>query len=142
MNIVGKNIKNKRIELGLTQQELAKKLGYKSKSTINKIEKGINDISQSKLSDIAKALDTTPIKLMGKEERILSNNEKKLLDTYRKLNNQDKRKVSDYATYKLNQYTERQYKMVGYKWGEKEVSQKEIDELLKNSERVYSDDDL
>ena len=46
MNIVGKNIKKRRIALGLTQEDLAKKLGYKSKSTINKIEKGINDISQ------------------------------------------------------------------------------------------------
>ena len=41
MNIVGKNIKKRRIALGLTQEDLAKKLGYKSKSTINKIEKGI-----------------------------------------------------------------------------------------------------
>jgi len=34
---------------GLSQEEFAKKLGYSSKSTINKIEKGINDISYEKL---------------------------------------------------------------------------------------------
>lgn len=34
---------------GLSQEEFAKKLGYTSKSTINKIEKGINDISYEKL---------------------------------------------------------------------------------------------
>ena len=34
---------------GLSQEAFAKKLGYASKSTINKIEKGINDISYEKL---------------------------------------------------------------------------------------------
>lgn len=34
---------------GLSQEEFAKKLGYSSKSTINKIEKRINDISYEKL---------------------------------------------------------------------------------------------
>ena len=50
---IGKKIKEKRILLGLTQEELANKLGYKSKSTINKIELGINDIPQSKVSEFA-----------------------------------------------------------------------------------------
>ena len=49
----------------MTQEELANKLGYKSKSTINKIELGINDIPQSKIVQFANALDTTPSVLMG-----------------------------------------------------------------------------
>lgn len=69
MKTVGKRIKDKRESLNLTQDELAKKLGYKSKSTINKIEKGINDISQSKLMEFAKVLKTTPSYLMGWEEQ-------------------------------------------------------------------------
>lgn len=70
MKTVGERIKHKRESLGLTQEELAKKMGYKSKSTINKIEKGINDVSQSKLIDFAKILNTSPSYLMGwsKEE--------------------------------------------------------------------------
>ncbi len=52
-------IKSRREELNMSQEELARKLGYKSRSSINKIEKGQNDIPQSKLSEIAKALDTT-----------------------------------------------------------------------------------
>lgn len=64
---IGKKIKEKRILLGLTQEELANKLGYKSKSTINKIELGINDIPQSKVSEFARALNTTPVFLMGLE---------------------------------------------------------------------------
>ena len=58
--MVGKLIKARRIELNMTQEELAKKLGYKSRSTINKIELDINDVSQSKLVKIAKALDCSP----------------------------------------------------------------------------------
>jgi transcriptional regulator with XRE-family HTH domain len=44
----------------MTQEELAKKVGYKSRSTINKIELDINDVSESKLVKIAKALDCSP----------------------------------------------------------------------------------
>jgi len=58
--MIGKKIKARREQLGLTQEELAKKLGYKSKSTINKIEMDINDVSQSKLVRLAAALEVDP----------------------------------------------------------------------------------
>lgn len=61
-------IKIRREELGMSQQELAYKLGYKSRSAINKIESGLRDINQSKISDFAAALSTTPAYLMGWEE--------------------------------------------------------------------------
>lgn len=65
MSTIGDNILRVRKSLGLTQEELAKRLGYKSKSTINKIELGINDIPQSKIVKFAEALGTTPAELMG-----------------------------------------------------------------------------
>ena len=49
MEKLGKLFKKIRSENSLTQEEMAKSLGYKSKATINKIEKGINDITFSKL---------------------------------------------------------------------------------------------
>ena len=55
--MIGNKIKSRRIELGMTQMDLAKKMGYKSKSTINKIELGINDINQSKMQKMAHALE-------------------------------------------------------------------------------------
>lgn len=68
----GKRIKKRREELGLSQDALAQKLGYKSRSSINKIELGLNDISQSKIVAFAKALHTTPEYLMGwSEEEII-----------------------------------------------------------------------
>ena len=59
------NIRARRIALNMTQQELAKKLGYKSTSTIAKIESGENDIPHAKIAAFAKALSTTPADLMG-----------------------------------------------------------------------------
>ncbi len=59
------NIKNRRLKLGLTQSELAKKLGYSDKSMIAKIEKGAVDLPQSKIIAFAEALNVSPSDLMG-----------------------------------------------------------------------------
>ncbi len=65
MSKIGENIRRKREECGLSQEELATRMGYKSKSTINKIELGINDIPQNKIAKFAECLHTTPAVLMG-----------------------------------------------------------------------------
>lgn len=72
--ILGKKIKECRERLGMSQEELANKLGYKSRSTINKIELGKNDITQHKIVAFAKALETTPAYLMGWEETMEKKN--------------------------------------------------------------------
>lgn len=56
---VGANIKKRRYELRMSQQELADALGYKTRSTIAKIESGENDVTQKKLQKFAEVLDTT-----------------------------------------------------------------------------------
>lgn len=61
-------IKKRREELKLSQDELATKLGYKSRSSINKIELGLSDIPFSKIPLFAKALEIEPEVLMGWEE--------------------------------------------------------------------------
>ena len=50
---IGKRIKEKCESLGMTQEELAQRLGYKNKSSIAKIETGTNDIVQSKVVEFA-----------------------------------------------------------------------------------------
>lgn len=62
-------IKKRREELKLSQDELATKLGYKSRSSINKIELGLSDIPFSKIPLFAKALEIEPEVLMGWEEK-------------------------------------------------------------------------
>lgn len=61
---LGENIKFRRIQLGLTQQQLADALGYKSRSTIAKIEVGENDITRTKVKEFAQVLKTTTDFLM------------------------------------------------------------------------------
>lgn len=60
MKTFGDKVKSRREELGLTQEELAKKTGYKDKSGINKIETNKNNIKQSKIAVLANALDVSP----------------------------------------------------------------------------------
>lgn len=67
MNNFATNLKNRRLELGISQDELAQRLGYKTRSSINKIEKGINDVPRKKVDDFADALQTTPAALLGWE---------------------------------------------------------------------------
>ena len=67
--MIGDRIKARREELGLTQQQLADRLGYKSKSSINKIEVGLTDVSQSRVVDFANALDTSIEYLMDMGEQ-------------------------------------------------------------------------
>lgn len=68
MSEIYKRIKMRRQELGLTIEELAKKMGYKDKSSISKIENGKADIPQSKVVAFARALNTTTSYLVGADE--------------------------------------------------------------------------
>ena len=103
MSDIYKRIRSRREELGLSQEALAIRMGYKSKSSINKIEMGVNDIPQSKVIAFAKALDTTTAYLMGdddsKERRSvpIDASERNLLDLYRKLNPEGQEILADYA---------------------------------------------
>ena len=63
-----KNIKQRRLELGMNQSELAEKMGYADKSMIAKIEKGLVDLPQSKILAIAECLNIAPGELMGWED--------------------------------------------------------------------------
>lgn len=65
MEKIGHRIKALREELGMSQEDLARMLGYKSKSSINKIELGFQDVPRAKLPAFAKALRTTPEELSG-----------------------------------------------------------------------------
>lgn len=91
---IGNRIRMLREELGYSQDQLAKMLGYKSRSTINKIELGINDITQSKISAFAEVLNTTPAFLLGidtkNETPTLSDEDKRLVDMFDKLDDQGK----------------------------------------------------
>ena len=97
MNI-GERIKEKRESLGLSQEDLAKKVGYKSRSSINKIEIDGRGLPQRKIKAFADALGTTPAYLMGWEEEVnfidtLTSEEIELIKKYRSLDDYGKRTV-------------------------------------------------
>lgn len=67
MNIYDR-IKAERIKLGLSQTELAQRVGYHGKSAISKVERGERDISESMLMKYAEALNVSPQYLLLGED--------------------------------------------------------------------------
>jgi transcriptional regulator with XRE-family HTH domain len=59
----GRKLRQLRIEKGLTQQELAERLGYKTNSYVSDVESGHFIPSKDKLKKIARALDV-PFKVL------------------------------------------------------------------------------
>ena len=111
---IGERIKKRRIELGMSQEELAHKLGYKSRSSINKIELGGQNLTQPKIKKIADALDTTPDYIMGWDkdddnhtDYFIKLGEGKgityeaIEEYFRKLNQEKRRNVFDYLSYQI-----------------------------------------
>lgn len=67
MNI-GLKIKERREELGISQEELAELTGYKGKSAISRIESGENDIPRKRLRAFAVALRMRSADLISAED--------------------------------------------------------------------------
>lgn len=67
--MIGEMIKIRREKLGMSQDELAQKLGYKSRSSINKMELGIQDVPQRKVKDFAKVLGVSISYLLEDEQQ-------------------------------------------------------------------------
>ena len=111
---LGTKVKILRKSLGMTQNDLAKMCGYKSLTTINKIELGINSVPLNTVEKLAKALQTTPSYLMGWENDenksagtepshtlpALSEEDEAMLNTYLELSDDSKRVVR----YTVNMY--------------------------------------
>ena len=61
---IGQKIRQRRIELGLSQTELAKRAGYADKTGISKIESGDRDLNSEKIALFARVLDMDPAELL------------------------------------------------------------------------------
>lgn len=61
----GKRVKERREELNMSMDELAKLMGYSHRSSVQKIESGENSIPQDKVELLADCLQTTLQYLMG-----------------------------------------------------------------------------
>ena len=69
MLLVYENIKKFRLQAQMSQAELAQRTGYTDRSSIAKIEKGMVDLSQSKIKQFADVFGVAPGELMGWEEK-------------------------------------------------------------------------
>lgn len=98
MNLADK-VKQRRTELGLSQDELAKMMGYTSRSSINKIEKG-RPVSQKIVHKLAQSLDVSFAYLMGleTEEKKKSESLVPLLNTTQMINTSIEADFCLYAT--------------------------------------------
>lgn len=67
---IGQKIKQRRIQLGWSQRDLAAKMGYNNNSTIARIENGKVDIPQSRIVKFSEVLNVSIGHLMGWEEKI------------------------------------------------------------------------
>jgi len=64
---IGKRIRAKRKELGISQEQLAARMGLKSKSTICKIERGEDNLTTDSIIKYAEALGCSVPYLMGRD---------------------------------------------------------------------------
>ena len=65
---IGDRIKNRRMELGWSQRELARRMGYSDNSTLARIEQGKVDVYQNKVVQFSEVLGVSIAYLMGWEE--------------------------------------------------------------------------
>ncbi len=102
--IFGENLRKIRTEKGMSQAELASKLGYNSRSSINKIEIGDRDMPRSKIVQMARILDVSPVVFFKNEpidadevaEKIVDQELTMLIDGYQNLNEKNRMKLSVY----------------------------------------------
>lgn len=96
------NIKNRRIELNLSQTELAKRVGYKDKASISRVENGKLDLTQSMIEEFANALECSPAYLMGwsdnfNDEQMIKEVKKNLISSINKIQEElDDLKTQDF----------------------------------------------
>ena len=90
------NIKRYRQLNMLTQEDLAKKVGYADKGMISRVENGKIDLSQSQIIKFAEALNVSPGVLMG-------------IDTN---SNEDKSAASSAAALNIKGYSEKEKRFI------------------------------
>ncbi|MFB6291093.1 MAG: helix-turn-helix domain-containing protein, partial [Candidatus Bipolaricaulia bacterium] len=66
--LIGKNIRERRKELGLTQRDLAEEAKLGHHQTVSAIERGERELRASELANIAKVLKTSTNNLLEPEQ--------------------------------------------------------------------------
>lgn len=101
---VGERIKQRREELGLTQMQLAYKMGYNTRSSISRTEQAGDDIGTNRIVKFAEALNVSPAYLMGWEDGTgvdftVTDDEKLIIESYRRSDSDTKKMVKRLLAY-------------------------------------------
>lgn len=103
---IGSRIKELRLKLGLTQEELGEIIGVK-KAAINKYESGlVKNIKRDMQARLAEALHTDPASLFypdaTKPELVLTTFEETLITKFRELNEEGQNMAIEYTEYLIS----------------------------------------
>lgn len=97
---IGKRFKDLRVAKGWSQATCARKLGYSNKTSISKIELGVQGIRRSQIEHVCEVLETTPAFLMGwtdspDETMPTTPNKQALIDKVLTLSDDQCKRISD-----------------------------------------------
>ncbi|WP_442761634.1 helix-turn-helix domain-containing protein [Pseudolactococcus chungangensis] len=155
MSITSERIKQRRKEMGMTMDELAKKMGVKSQRTIVNWENGSTSLSEKKIEKIASILEVSVLYLLGyidtpKEELMTFDTgeefekaRQNLLDEYSSENKQVKKKGID-LTKMFEEMKKNDFKptvrSADYEMSEDEIEEiKRIEEEERAEQEKYED---
>ena len=105
--LIGERIKARRLQINMSQDELAKRVGYKSRSSINKIELDGRGLPYPKIVKIAEALRVTPSYLMGWEDEKTEtpagdDRDSEIVRMFSELTPDEQKSVLDYIAFVLS----------------------------------------
>ena len=98
----GERIRKRRNELGLSQEELAHRLGNKSRASVCTVENDKEDLTTDRIRKYAEALETTPGYLMGWEDEAPVSPDPAKVEEAMKLYEQFSRLTPEYQKTLLN----------------------------------------
>lgn len=147
MSITSERIKQRRKEMGMTMDELAKKMGVKSQRTIVNWENGSTSLSEKKIEKIASILEVSVLYLLGyidtpKEELMTFDTgeefekaRQNLLDEYSSEKKQVKKKKGIDLTKIFEEIKKNDFKLTTLEHPEYyEMSEDEIEEIKRIEE--------
>lgn len=99
---IGERVKHKRLQLGMSADDLAKKIN-KNRATVYRYESEyIEKLPTTILIPLAEALHTTPAYLMGWEDELTTKNEDAVSDIFVRLRSDSKFFEATQILYELN----------------------------------------
>ena len=100
--ILGKKVEALRKAKGMTQEELAKKTGFKGRASINSIEKAHSGINVGRLPDLARALGVDPLVLFDNDKQPDFTLDGVLIEKMKRLDDKERKQIEAMIDVLLN----------------------------------------